>query len=160
MFVNDSDRLLTSSIIEDLIKNTKITLPDSFLKRWIRLSNENPILPEQIEEEYDAYAKNLKWQLIQNDIFKANDLKIENEEIIAFTKELLLSNFAQYGMPAPEDKELTETAIGLLGKKEESNRIIEMLADKKITEYFKNTVKLKEKEISYDKFLELAGKNK
>jgi len=35
-----------------------------------------------------------------------------------------------------------------------------MLADKKITEYFKNTVKLKEKEISYDKFLELAGKNK
>jgi len=160
MFVNDSDRLLTRSIFEDLINNTKMTLPDSFLKRWIRLSNEHPILPEQVEEEYEAYAKNLKWQLIQNNIFKANDLKIENDEIIAFTKELLLGNFAQYGMPAPEDKELTETAIGLLGKKEESDRIVEMLADKKITAFFKNTVKLKDKEIDYDMFLDLAGKNK
>jgi trigger factor len=159
MFVNDSDKLLTRSIFEDLIAKTKMTLPDNFLKRWIRMSNEKPILPEQIEAEYDNYTKNLKWQLIQNNIFKANDLKINNDEIIGFTKELLISNFAQYGMPAPEDKELTETAIGLLGKKEESTRIIEMLADKKITDFFKNTVSLKEKEISYDKFLELAGGN-
>lgn len=158
MFIADSDRLLTRSIFEDLVSSTKINLPDAFLKRWIRVSNEKPILPEQIEEEYEGYSKSLKWQLIQNKIFKSNDLKIENDEIISFTKELLIGNFAQYGMPAPEDKELTETAIGLLGKKEEANRIVEMLADKKITDFFKNTVKLKEKEIDYEKFLELAGK--
>lgn len=156
MFVNDSDRLLTRSIFEELIENTKINLPDSFLKRWIRLSNEKPILPEQIDAEYDAYAKNLKWQLIQGTIFKTNNLKLENQEIIDFTKNILISNFAQYGMPAPEDKELTETAIGLLAKKEESTQILEMIADQKITEYFKSTVQLKEKAVSYDEFLELA----
>ena len=156
MFVNDSDRLLARSIFEDLILNTKIELPDAFLKRWIRLSNDKPILPEQIEAEYEGYAKNLKWQLIQGNIFKANNLKLDNQEIIDFTKNILKSNFAQYGMPAPEDKELTETAIGLLSKKEESTQILEMIADQKITEYFKNTVKLNEKEISYDSFIELA----
>jgi trigger factor len=156
MFVNDSDRLLARSIFEDLILNTKIELPDDFLKRWIRLSNEKPILPEQIEAEYEGYAKNLKWQLIQGKIFKANNLKLDNQEIIDFTKNILKSNFAQYGMPTPEDKELTETAIGLLSKKEESTQILEMIADQKITEFFKNTVALKEKQVSYDKFIELA----
>lgn len=159
MFVNDSDRLLAKTIFEDLVQNTNVTLPDSFLKRWIRLSNEKPILPEQIEAEYDGYAKSLKWQLIQGTIFKSNGLKLENEEIIDFTKKLLISNFAQYGMPAPEDKELTETAMGLLAKKEEANRIVEMLADQKITQFFKSTVKLSEKEISYEAFIELANKN-
>lgn len=159
MFVNDSDRILSRSIFEDLIENTDIKLPDSFLKRWIRLSNEKPILPEQIEEEYEGYAKSLKWQLIQGSIFKATGLKLENQEIIDFTKSILINNFAQYGMAAPEDKELTETAIGLLSKKEESSRILEMLADQKITQYFKSTVKLNEKEISYDDFIALANKN-
>ncbi len=156
MFINDSDRLLARSIFEDLIENTKIELPDAFLKRWIRLSNEKPILPEQIDAEYDGYAKNLKWQLIQGTIFKSNNLKLENQEIIDFTKSILISNFAQYGMPAPEDKELTETAIGLLSKQEESTRILEMIADQKITEFFKATVQLKDKEVSYDAFMELA----
>lgn len=159
MFVNDADRLLTRAIFEDLIENTNVALPDSFLKRWIRLSNEKPILPEQVEEEYDGYAKSLKWQLIQGSIFKENNLKLENQEIIDFTKSILISNFAQYGMPAPADKELTETAIGLLSKKEEASRILEMLADQKITQYFKEKVKLNEKEVSYDAFMELANKN-
>ena len=43
MFSNDSDRLLTRSIYEDLVENTKLDLPNEFLKRWIKLSNENPI---------------------------------------------------------------------------------------------------------------------
>jgi trigger factor len=159
MFVNDSDRILARTIFEDLITTSNVTLPDSFLKRWIRLSNEKPILAEQIEAEYDGYSKNLKWQLIQSAIFKTNGLKLENDEIINFTKNLLISNFSQYGMPTPEDKELTETAMGLLSKKEESNRIVEMLADHKITQYFKSTVKLNEKEVSYDAFMELANKN-
>jgi trigger factor len=159
MFVNDSDRLLSRSIFEDLIETTSVTLPDSFLKRWIRLSNDKAILPEQIEEEYDGYAKSLKWQLIQGSIFKSTGLKLENQEIIDFTKSILISNFAQYGMPAPEDKELTDTALGLLSKQEESSRILEMIADVKITQYFKATVKLNEKEISYDEFIEMANKN-
>ena len=76
MFVNDSDRLLARTIFEDLIENTKVNLPDTFLKRWIRLSNEKPILPEQIDAEYDGYSKSLKWQLIQGNIFKSNNMKL------------------------------------------------------------------------------------
>ena len=157
MFVADSDRLLTRSVYESLIENTKIDLPNDFMKRWIRLSNEKPITPEEVDEHYDAYAKNLKWQLIQGNIFKANDIKLDNQEVMDFTKSLLASNYAQYGMPAPEDKELTQSAMEVLKNREESNRIFDMMAEQKLMQFFKNTVKLKEKEVSYDQFVEMAN---
>ncbi len=158
MFSNDSDKLLTRSVYEQLLEKTKVDLPDAFMKRWIKLSNEKDISDEQIEAEYGGYAKGLKWQLIQGKIFKDNDIKLEQEEVINFTKGLLVSNYAQYGMPAPEDKELTESAMQVLQNQEEAARIYDMLGEQKLTSFFKNTVKLNEKEIDYDKFVEMAAK--
>ena len=157
MFVNDSDRMLTRAVYDSLLEKTDVTLPDSFLKRWIKLSNEKEITDEQIEAEYEGYAKGLKWQLIQGQIFKANEIKLENEEVINFTKGLLVSNYAQYGMPAPEDAELTKSAMEVLQNQEEANRVYDMLAEQKLTKYFKETVKLSEKEVSYDEFTEMAS---
>lgn len=157
MFVNDSDRMLTQTIYNDLLEKTEIALPDTFLKRWIQLSNEKEITMEQIEADYDNYAKSLKWQLIQGNIFKSNDIKMENEEVIEYTKGLLASNYAQYGMPAPEDAELTKSAMQVLQNREEANRVYDMLAERKLTAYFKETVKLKDKEVSYDEFVEMAN---
>ncbi len=158
MFANDSDRLLTREVYRDLVENTPVNLPNDFLKRWIQLSNEKPITIEQIEADYDNYAKDLKWQLIQGHIFKANDIKLDNAEVIEFTKGLIVNQYAQYGIPAPEDAELTKQAAGALQNREEANRIYDMLAEAKLTEYFKNTVKLNSKEVSYDEFVEMASK--
>ena len=158
MFNNDSDRLLTRSIYEDLIENTKVELPDAFLKRWIKLSNEKPITDEQIEADYNAYSKSLKWQLIQGNIFQSNDIKLDHQEAVEYTKGLLVSNYAQYGIPAPADAELTKSAMEVLQNKDEANRIYDMLAEAKLIQYFKSTVKLKEKEVSYDDFVALASK--
>lgn len=158
MFSNDSDKLLTRSVYENLIEKTKVELPDAFMKRWIKASNEKEITDEQIEAEYDGYAKGLKWQLIQGKLFKDNDIKMEQEEVIDFTKGLLVSNYAQYGMPAPDDKELSASAMQVLQNREEANRIYEMLGEQKMTKLFKDTVKLNEKEISYDAFVEMASK--
>ncbi|MGY8926505.1 MAG: trigger factor [Flavobacteriales bacterium] len=158
MFVNDSDKMLTRSVYDALIEKTKVELPDAFMKRWIKLSNEKEIGDEQIAAEYDGYAKGLKWQLIQGRIFKDNDIKLEQEEVMNYTKGLLVNNYAQYGMPAPEDKELTASAMQVLQNKEEATRIYDMLGEQKLTTFFKKTVKLTEKEISYDDFVEMASK--
>jgi trigger factor len=158
MFSNDSDRLLTRAVYDKLIADTKIDLPSDFLKRWIQLSNEKPITLEEIDAQFEGYEKGMKWQLIQGHIFKSNDLKLNHTDAIEYTKQLLANQYAQYGIPAPEDKELTASAIQVLGNKEESARVYDMLAETKLTEYFKSTVKLKNKEVSYDEFVELASK--
>jgi trigger factor len=158
MFSNDSDKMLTREVYDKLIEKTEVNLPDEFLKRWIKLSNEKPISDEQIEADYQNYAKSLKWQLIQGNIFKTNDIKLEQDEVIEFTKGLLVNNYAQYGMPAPEDKELTASAMQVLQNREEANRIYDMMAEQRFTAYIKDTVKLNDKEVSYDEFVELASK--
>lgn len=158
MFSNDSDKMLTRDVYDKLIEKTEVSLPDEFLKRWIKLSNEKPITDEQIEADYDNYAKSLKWQLIQGKIFKDNDLKLEQEEVMEFTKGLLVNNYAQYGMPAPDDQELTTSAMRILQNKDEANRIYDMMAEQKFTAYIKETVKLNDKEVSYDEFVEMASK--
>jgi trigger factor len=158
MFANDSDRLLTRSIYDSLIANTKLDLPIEFLKRWILLSNEKPITMEEIESQFENYEKSMKWQLIQGHIFKANNLKVDQTEALEFTKNLLVNQYAQYGIPAPEDKELTQSAVQVLTNKEESARVYDMLAESRLTEYFKSTVKLTDKYVSYDEFMEIASK--
>lgn len=160
MFKADSDRLFTQTVYDYLMDKTKIELPEDFLKRWIKISNDKPIDDETLNKEFDSYLKSMKWQLIQGRIFKENDIQISNEEVVEFTKSLLISNYAQYGMPAPEDKELTETAMGLLKDKEQVNGIYDRITEKKLSDYFQANVPMKEKKLSYDDFVKKASNKK
>ena len=99
--------------------------------------------------------------MIQNKIFKENNLKIESEEVIEFTNGLLINQYAQYGLPAPSEEELKASSRQVLENKDEANRIYEMMTGEKLLSFFKDTVKLNEKEISYDEFVKIAsGKEK
>lgn len=156
MFSADSDKILARRVTNDLIKKTEIELPNEFLKRWIQASQKEPISLEDIEKDYENYAKGIRWQLIQNEIFKKNDIKVTQQETIDYTKGLLVNQYAQYGIPAPEDKELSASAMQVLSNREEAQRISDMLAEEKLLDYYKNTVKLAEKEVSYDDFMKIA----
>lgn len=156
----DADRKLKADIQEELIKKLKLDLPNEFLKRWIKASNEKPITNEQIEAEYEDYAKGLKWQLIENKIIKDNNVKVEHEEVIEHTKGLLKQQMAGMGMPTDDDEQLTETSNRVLQNEEEARNIYMMMYDNKLMTLYKNTFKLKEKEISYDDFVKLAYEKK
>ena len=158
MFSEDSDRILTRDVYNFMLEETKMEFPTEFLKRWIKISSEKPVTEEDIENEFDTYLKSLKWQLIQSKIFTENNLKLTNEEVIEHTKGMLISNYAQYGIPAPDDAELSESAIRLLKNKEQANGIYDRLAEQKLTAYFKSTVSLDTKEVSYDDFVEIASR--
>ncbi|MEY4659749.1 MAG: trigger factor [Crocinitomicaceae bacterium] len=157
MFAEDTDRIFTRNVYNHLVEETKMTFPEAFLKRWIQISSEKPVSDEEIAAEFDAYLKSLKWQLIQTRIFKDNNIQLTNQEVIDFTKNLLVGNYAQYGLPAPDDQELTETAARLLQNKEQANGIYDRLAEQKLTDFFKSAVNLVKKEVKYDDFIKLAS---
>jgi trigger factor len=160
MFDQDSERILSRDVSEDLVEKTDMSFPDGFLKKWILASAKEDVTMEMVENDYSNYTQGLKWQLIQNKIFKDNDLKIESEAVIDFTKGLLVNQYAQYGLPAPDEKELTESARKVLENKDEANRIYEMMTGETLLKFFKETVKLNEKEISYDDFVKIASGEK
>jgi trigger factor len=158
MFTNDSDRLLSQTISDKLIEKTDFDLPEEFLKRWIMASSEKEITREELDADFDNYAKSLKWQLIQNRIIKDNEIKVEPDEVMGYTKGLLVNQYAQYGMPAPEDEQLESQAREVLQNREEANKIYDNIYGSKMLAFFKNTVKLNEKTLEYDDFVKEAYK--
>lgn len=151
MFVVDIDRLLKNEISTTLIKKLKIKLPDNFLKKWI-LSSNKEAKKEDIDKEYDRYAEGLKWQLIENFIIKDQELKVDGEELLNFTMELMGNQYVQYGMMIPEEDELKKTAQKVLSNNDEARKINDMIYDKKVMEYLKNTLKINDKFISHEDF--------
>ncbi|MEZ4938983.1 MAG: trigger factor [Crocinitomicaceae bacterium] len=160
MFDQDSERILSRDVSEDLVEKTKMDFPNDFLKKWILASSKEDVTMEMIENDYDNYTTGLKWQLIQNKIFKDNEIKIESEEVINYTKGLLVNQYAQYGLPAPEENELNASARKVLENRDEANRIYDMMSSDKLLEFFKETVKLNVKEVSYDDFVKIASGEK
>ena len=156
MFTNDSDRIFNQKISDELVNKTEFDLPESFLKRWIKDSSKEEITEDKIESDFENYKKSLKWQLIQNKIIKDNKMQVEAPEVMDYTKGLLMSQYAQYGMPAPEDSELETQAKNVLSNQEEANKIYENIYGAKIMQFFKETVKINEKPLSYEKFIEEA----
>ncbi len=157
-FLQDSDRLFKRDITNKLIADYNPSLPDEFLKRWIRMTNEKPVTAEEVERDYDQYQKSLQWQLIFNYLVEKKEIKIENEEVIKRTMDMMASQYAQYGMPAPEEPELRETAMRVLSNQDESRKVYDMLYDEKLVEYIRENATVKEKSVSYDEFVEMANK--
>jgi trigger factor len=153
MFIADIDRLLKDDISKTLIKKLKIKLPDNFLKKWI-LSSNKEAKKEDIEKEYDRYAEGLKWQLIENFIIKDQKLKVEGEELLNFTMDLMGNQYVQYGMMIPAEDELKKTAQKVLANKDEARKINDMIYDKKVMEYLKNTLKINDKFLAHEDFTE------
>ncbi len=156
-FNSESEKLFVNEIVELLIKQTKITLPDTFLKRWLLETNNEKFTEEQIEKEYSIYADSLKWQLIENKILKDNEITVTQEDVKNHIKDYFRSSIPSMdeANPFPEDK-LDSLADRLLENKEETKRIYDKIYDDRLKELFKNKLKVKKEQISYEEFVKLA----
>ena len=67
------------------------------------LSNEKPLTPEQLEEEYPGYAESLRWQILQQTVAEAIDLKVSADELEQEARRMVGAQYAQYGMPMDEE---------------------------------------------------------
>ncbi len=154
-FDNEAEQKFGYDLLEQLLDETKIELPVDFLKRWIKHSNENPVTDEQIAEEFDAFARSLRYQLIVNKLSKDNDLKVSQEEIKERTRQQIFQQYAQYFGGMDVDKVLDEWADGMLKKREHVEKTYQQLLDEKIIAFIKEQVTIDEKAVSLEEFKNL-----
>ena len=155
-FVVESDRMLKNDVVLYLVKKVKLDMPDEFLKRWLVQTSEKPLTLEQVESDYHMYSKSLKWQLLENKILETNEVKVNNEDLLSFTKELVEKQMMQYGQASSDEKQILDIAENILKNEDERKKISEQLFDEKTLSIYKKSFKLNEKSISYDDFVKLA----
>lgn len=146
---------LQSDLYKFVTEKVKFQLPDEFLKRWLKATNEN-LSEEDLEKGYADFANNLRWTLIQNKIIKENNIGIEKEEIFDVARKRLEAQFRMYSQMPLSDDQLDQYTLQFLQNKENANRIFDEVKAVKVLDYIKSIVTLDNKEIEYNKFLELA----
>jgi len=141
---------------EYLIDKAAIQLPDAFMKRWIKFANEDKFTMEQIEAEYDLFAKDFRWNMIRTKLMKDQKMKVTKEDVMAQAKQMAAYQFAMYGMQNVPEEHLTKYAEQLLGDRQQADRILEKVQDDLVLDYVRKTVTLDKKKISLEKMRELT----
>ncbi|QJD80416.1 trigger factor [Spirosoma rhododendri] len=102
----ESEQLLRLDIEKTLLDATPIMLPDEFLKNWLLEVNEGKFTPEQIDEQYGDFTKSVKLQLIKNKIADKADIKVDQEEVLEATRQMVRE---QFGFAGSENEEMNQT---------------------------------------------------
>ena len=96
-YSREAESLVTRQLIDKLVEQTTIELPQEFFKKFLLKANEGKLTAEQIEEHYDDYARELKWSMIRNKVVEEQGLKVSNEEIEERALDQLMGQFGGVG---------------------------------------------------------------
>ena len=152
-FASQSDQQLLNAVTESLIENTKFDLPAEFLQKWLSVSGEKPMTPDEAVEEYKRSEKGLRYQLIEGKLSKDHDIQVSYEDLKEYTKGFIKAQMAQFGDANQEDKELEEIVNRVLSNQEEAKRLSDQLKNEKLLKFFKEKIKLKIKKVTYEEFI-------
>src|ERR1700744_2887800 len=155
MYAQDSERKLQNDLYTLSIEKAKFDLPDEFLKRWLKVTNEK-LTDEELIGGYKDFAQNLKWTLLENKIIKDNKIEIKYEEVFTAAKQRLEAQFRMYSPQPISEEQLGQYTVQFLQNKEEANKIFEEVKAGKALDYLKSVVTLQQKEISAKDFSELV----
>ncbi len=152
-FATQADQKFINDVTSSLLENTKFDLPAAFLKKWIQTVGETPLTAEQAEEEYARSENGLRYQLIEGKVMSQNNLQITFDDLKAYTADVIKKQMAQFGQMNPTDEDVDGIVARVLSNQEEVKRLSEQVMNEKMLGLFKEKVKAKTKEVSYEQFI-------
>lgn len=155
IFAPKGERKLNNEMVEHLIKNTTITLPNEFLKKWLARMNKEPLTEAQFNMEFEAYTQSLKWRLIEDKIYKDHNITVTPDEVHEYAHQLA-HRYMGHGVP---HEQVDMASKRILQDEKEVNRIYERLYESKLIDLLRKTYTIQPKEVKrdeYDKLTESA----
>ncbi len=137
-----------------LLDKYNLTLPVEFLKKWLKSQNES-VTEEQFDKEFPSFVEDLKWQLVKNKLVKSEEVKVNDEDMIAEAKDFARQQFAQYGLSNVPEEHLESYAADMLKREKEAHSILERVIDQKIGNLINEKTKPEVKLVSSEEFNKL-----
>jgi trigger factor len=161
----ETDHLLEHEIQHWYVDNTKIEMPETFLKKWIMASSNGQVNDETLQKEFAAYKDSLKWNLIVNKIADDNKISVEPEEVKMKAKAQILE---QFGGNAALAEQLGERFDGIVdnylqgqdGKGDNFMKLYNQLRMEKIMKVIREKIDIKEKKVSLEEFEKLVAEHR
>ena len=161
MYSKESDKQIINDVVSKLLDTVKFDLPTEFLTKWLISSNENVSTEEQAKEELAKMDKGLRYQLIEAKIAEKNNVEVNAEEVKEAAFAAIKDQLKMYGQTSIPEETLQQIAMSALQNQEEYNRLSYQVFTDKMLAIFKENVKLNEKEVTFDEFVDIiTEKNK
>ncbi|MBZ9628690.1 trigger factor [Psychroflexus sp. CAK57W] len=153
-FKQQGDQQFFNDVTEHLIEKADMELPSEFLQKWLQTQGEKQLTTEEAKEEYEKSEKGIKYQLIEAQIAKNNDIKIEVEDIKKVAKEKIKMQMQQFGqMDFPEDQ-MDGIIQNLMSNEEQVKQFSEEVMVQKLLQLYKDKMEVEEKDITYKEFVD------
>lgn len=152
-FVQQADQKFLNDVTEFLLESTSFELPSEFLIKWLQNSGEKQLTEAEAREEFAKSEKGLRYQLIEGKVMAENKLQITFEDLKAYTSELIRKQMAQFGQMDPTQEDIDGIVARVMSNQEEVKRLSEQVMNEKMLTLFKEKVKAKTKEVSYEQFV-------
>jgi trigger factor len=150
-FDGQAKQFMYREIMERLMEDNKIDLPESFLKRYLAETNEN-ISEEDIDKEFDAFAKNMKWSLQKSHLARKHEISVKEEDLRSHFTNSVFNYLRGYGNM--DYSFVSGTVDRLMKDKDQVNKAYEEILADRIFDKIGETVKTKPISITQDEFTE------
>ncbi len=157
-YKRETQHFLEHHIEDYYIKNTNISLPEAFLKKWLQATSEGKVTEEMIEKEFDLYKRSIVWDLVRNKIAEDHKIVVDGNEVKSRAKEMIISQFGGPAIAEQLGDRLDAIADNYLQNENGKNfmNLYSQLRNDKIMKLIRETIKVDEKKVSVDEFKKIV----
>ncbi len=154
-YKQEADYRVSQDLRKYLVDKAGVQVPEAFLKRWLYESNKEKFTKEQVDNEFDSFLGDFRWQLVRGYLMKKLGLKIEDKDMLDAAKAYASYQYAMYGMGNVPEQFITDAAMNMLKDERQIRNIEESVENEKVIAAVKEAITLQNKKISEAKFREL-----
>lgn len=153
-YEREANHLLEHEIEHHLMDHTHITLPEEFLKHWLKNTGDGSITDEVLEKEFKDYKNSIKMDLIKNQIAEENKISVESGDVRERAKQMVISQFGgEAAVELLKDRIDQITDNYLQGNNGQNfMRLYNGLRTEKIMGVIKGLITVNEKKVTLDEF--------
>ena len=160
-YQRESQHFLDHNIEDYFLAHTAIDLPDDFLRNWLKASSEGKVTDDVLKDEFEAYKRNLKWDLVKNRIAEDNKISVEAEEVRDKAKQLIISQFGGQAFADQIADRLDGITDNYLQHENGQNfmKLYNQLRTEKILNFIKEQITIEEKKVTVDEFKKITAEH-
>lgn len=151
-YSQEAEWKLSKDIRDFYVKKAGVELPEAFLKRWLIEANKGKVSAEEVEKEFDGFAEDFKWQLVRGSFMKAFGFDVTPDDVREAAKAFVTYQYAMYGLGNVPADMLEDAVKNVLQDQKQVDRLVEQVEDQKVMSKIKETITVKSKKITSEKF--------
>lgn len=111
-----------------------------------------PTTDEQVDQEYPAMAKGIRWQLIETSVAEQEELKVENEDLQEAARALVREQMAAYGQQMMDPALVDSIAQNYMNDGDKVSKLYEKAMQTKVLEHLSAKFGKKVESVSVEDF--------